>query len=676
VKERLLSWAARFSAAAALLGALELLFVAFAFVTGIGSGLAALQTWTQLAFVLWLFGLLSSVPLALLDREPLRRFVPSAALLTSSLLSALVCLLLLGGVDRALSLAHEEFPDDLARVRSAARLVALLVTFGAALLLHERVRARFKRSAPSVQRAVVCSVLLAGAVFALWCADFAFSPVHEVAAAGVGCLAALLLMALSLRACAWPARPTHSRLVVLVTGVVGILGTFVPGPARDHAKFVLWNHSSAAGLSELLRGLLDRDRDAVLPAWLAGGGDCKPGEHAVSPLQLEVPGDGVDQDCRGGDARAVGPTPKAAPLANCALPAERLDVLTIAVDALRADAFDADIMPSLHELARHSIVFERAYSPTAMTLTSVSAILSGRPFADVGPKNALLDEQLAPDVTAPELFQKAGYRTAAFSAFFDHALFRRGFQAVNAYWHDEQPGGVKGTLTSAAVSRGILEVLGASAEPAFVWAHLSDTHARYSRDRDAKGNVLSEAQAYYRGAVYVDQQLGTLFGELDKRGRLNRTIIAVTADHGEELLARGRQGHGPNLFEESVHVPLVLWVPGCAARRVSEPVSLAHLMPSLGALTRVDVPGAGLLPAGARDLPTVVEAVTALNTSYKRAIIRGNFKLLVDVTNGGRLLFDLASDPLELSNILSDEPERAAELERDYQRWLDAPGRR
>jgi arylsulfatase A-like enzyme len=437
---------------------------------------------------------------------------------------------------------------------------------------------------------------------------------------------------------------------------------------------VLWNHSSLAGLSELLRGLLDRDGDAVLPAWLAGGGDCKAGDHDVSPLQLEVPGDGVDQDCRGGDARALAARPKALVPVDCALPTERLDVLAIAVDALRADALDAGVMPSLYELARHAIVFERAYSPTVMTLTSVSAILSARPFADVGPKNALLDEQLVPDFTAPELFRKAGYRTAAFSPFFEHALFSRGFEAINRYWHDEHPRGVKGTLTSAAMSQGILELLGASSAPAFVWAHLSDTHARYSRDRDHEGNALSEVAAYYRGAAYVDQQLGTLFGALKQRGRLERTIIAVLADHGEELLARGRQGHGPNLFEESVHVPLVLWVPGCAARRVPAPVSLAHLMPTLGALARVDVPGVGLLPPG--DLPTVVEAVTALNTSYKRAVLQGNYKLLVDVTNGGRLLFDLVNDPLELTDVLGDAPERAAELEGAYQRWLDAPGRR
>jgi hypothetical protein len=115
-------------------------------------------------------------------------------------------------------------------------------------------------------------------------------------------------------------------------------------------------------------------------------------------------------------------------------------------------------------------------------------------------------------------------------------------------------------------------------------------------------------------------------------------------------------------------------VPGCAARRVPAPVSLAHLMPTLGALARVDVPGVGLLPPG--DLPTVVEAVTALNTSYKRAVLQGNYKLLVDVTNGGRLLFDLVNDPLELTDVLGDAPERAAELEGAYQRWLDAPGRR
>lgn len=657
-----------------MLALLEVLLIALAFVGGVSSGLSALLLWAMLSGLLGIFGTLLALLAALLDRASVRRFVPSAPGLLAALLLAALALLLLRGIDAALYLQEPEFPREVERLRAVACLAGFAGLFALHARLNQRVRVLYRRWPDALQAWLQPLLALAAAVAALLTAHFALAPVHEVRAASAMALVALVLLALCMRARAWPARASEMKAVVATCAALGFLGAAVPVAARDGAKFVLWGHSSVAGLAETLRSALDRDHDAVLPNWLFGGGDCAPGNAAVSPLQLEVAGDGVDQDCRGGDAAPLRPLAPAALPDGCAALPSRPDVLVIAVDALRADALRPEVMPALSELASHAITFERAYSPTAMTLTSVTAILSGRVFADVGPKNALLDENLTPAVTLAERFLGASYRTAAFSDFFHERVFRRGFQQVNPYWRDDAVHGVKGTLTSAALSRGVLDYLERASEPAFVWAHAADTHAHYSLDRDTHNQPLSDVVAYYRGAAYVDRQLGTLFGSLQQHGRMQRTIIAVLADHGEELLARGRQGHGPNLFEESIHVPLVLWVPGCAARRVQQPVGLAHLAPTLGALAGVPFTGVGFWPQS--QLPTVVEAVTGLNTTYKRAVIAGRYKLLLDVANGGRMLFDLESDPQELTDILADAPEVAAKLERAYQRWLDSPGHR
>jgi len=669
-----LAWWARFSAAAALLALLEVLLIALAFVGGVSNGFSALLLWATVSGLLGIFGTLLAVAAAALDRERLRRWLPSAPSLLSALLLAAAALLLLHGIDRALFLEEPEFPREVERMRAVARLAALLGLFVLHSGLSQRVRRLYRRLPTAAQPWGAPLLLVAAALSALVTAHFAFAPVHEVGAAAVTALVGLFLLALAMRARDWPTRTSEMKAVVSVTFALGLMGAALPVAARDGARFVLWGHSSVAGLAEALRGVLDRDHDAVLPSWLFGGGDCAPGDSAVSPLQLEIPGDGVDQDCRGGDAARPAPlAPVGLPEGCAALPAKP-DLLMIAIDALRADAVRPEVMPALSQLAAHGIVFERAYSPTAMTFTSVTAILSGRVFADVGPKNALLDENLTPSVTLAERLRGAGYRTAAFSDFFQEPVFRRGFQQVNPYWRDTPIHGVKGSLTSAAMSRGILDFLEGEAGPAFVWAHAADTHAHYSLDHDAHGKPLGDVAAYYGGAAYVDQQLGTLFSSLQQRGRMERTIIAVLADHGEELLARGREGHGPNLFEESVHVPLVLWVPGCAPRRVAGAVGLAHVAPSLAALAGVPLEGVGLWSDS--QLPTVVEAVTGLNTTYKRAVILGRHKLLLDVTNGGRMLFDLQADPQELTDIGPDSPEIVAQLERAYQRWLDAPGHR
>lgn len=674
-RQELLAWVARALAAAALLAVLELLLITLVLVGAVSSGLMALQTWAALSGLLAIFGAAVAPLLWQADRSSLRRLLPQGVELAAGLVLGGLATLIAAGIDRALFLPDAEFPGDIERMRQAARLIFFGVTFALALLTFRWSAKRASRLAASWQRLLAGLSLGLLALVAVLTGHFAFAPVHQVGAAAVCSLSALPLIAVVLRLWDWPTRALDAKAVSLAVLVVGLLGAVIPGAARDHAKFVVWSHSSLAGFAERLRDALDRDGDAVLPAWLLGGGDCAAGDPGISPLQIEVPGDGIDQDCRGGDAPRVDPEFGAVQLpAGCAPLEPRPDVLVLTVDALRFDALGPQLMPSLTELATRSQVFARAYSPTVMTVTSVTALLSGRAFADVGPKNALIDTNLTPTATAPELFGRAGYRTAAFSDFFDHQVFHRGFRRVNGHWRDARPGGVKGELTSVSQFQGILEWLDSGREPAFVWAHIADTHGNYSLNRDDQGHELSETDAYCRGVSYVDQQLGRLFAELKRRGRLERTIIAVLADHGEELLARGRQGHGPNLFEESIHVPLVLWVPGCAGHALTQPVGLARLVPTLGALSGVRVPGFGLFDDSG--LPTVVEAVTGLNTTYKRAVIGRRYKLMLDVANGGRMLFDLEADPQELTDILADAPEQAQALEQAYQRWLDAPGRR
>lgn len=673
-RQSLLAWFARVLAAAALLAVLELLLITLVMVGAVSSGVMALQTWAQLSGLVAIFGAIVAPVFWQADRPGLRRWLPSGVELGAGLGFGALATLLAWAIDRALFLPDAEFPSDVERMRQSARFAAFGL-IGALGVLVLRCSAKLaSRLAPSKQRLLAGSSLALSALVALLAGHFAFAPVHEVSAAAVCTLSALPVVAVVLRIYDWPRRALEAKAVSLAVLAVALLGAVMPGPARDHAKFVLWGHSSLAGFAERVRGAVDVDGDAVLPAWLFGGGDCRPGDADISPLQIEIPGDGIDQDCRGGDAPRAGHEFGAVQLpVGCAPLAPHPDVLVLTVDALRFDALGPQLMPSLTELATRSQFFARAYSPTVMTITSVTALLSGRAYADVGPKNALIDTNLTPVATAPELFRQAGYRTAAFSDFFDNAVFHRGFQRVNGYWRDSRPGGAKGELTSVSQFQGILEWLDSGQEPALVWAHIADTHANYSLNQDDQGNELSETDAYYRGVNYLDHQLGRLFSELKRRGRLDHTIIAVLADHGEELLARGRQGHGPNLFEESIHVPLVLWAPGCAGRALTQPVSLSRLVPTLGALSGVLVPGLGLFDDS---LPTVVEAVTGLDTTYKRAIVGQRYKLMLDVTNGGRMLFDLETDPQELTDILADAPEQAQKLDREYQRWLDAPGRR
>ncbi|HHH29363.1 MAG TPA: hypothetical protein ENK57_13600, partial [Polyangiaceae bacterium] len=148
-----------------------------------------------------------------------------------------------------------------------------------------------------------------------------------------------------------------------------------------------------------------------------------------------------------------------------------------------------------------------------------------------------------------------------------------------------------------------------------------------------------------------------------------RVAVVVTADHGEELGARLVEGHGRYLYESSIHVPLLLRVPGCPPARVERPVSLTQIAPTLAAL----LGHAPWAPTLATPIEVVVETMDR-DVSH-RAVIGERFKLVVDVRHGGRALFDLDADPRETRDVQAEHPQAAAALEAAYQRFLDQGGR-
>jgi arylsulfatase A-like enzyme len=188
---------------------------------------------------------------------------------------------------------------------------------------------------------------------------------------------------------------------------------------------------------------------------------------------------------------------------------------------------------------------------------------------------------------------------------------------------------------------------------------------------------LADLVARYDGDVlYADTELGRLVDALERRGLAASTAVLVTADHGEEFFDHGNWGHGQSVYDELVHVPLVLRAPGTAARatRVHTPVSHADVVPTLLALA-----GAPPVPSlSGRSLATSPDgearrddALAELLYRYgeARALVHGTQKL-IQLRDGERrqsLLYDLASDPAEARPTSSEDPvgiALAAELER------------
>lgn len=674
VAARLRAFTTRAAMASLIIAAVELALVAGAFPAATSRPLGALLAFAELAALYTVFGLPVAWLLALADVPSFRRRLPSApALVVAATLAPIVAIA--AAITDRLLVGHDvEFPSQVLALREVAVGVAALgssLAFGPAARRLDRVAERH----PVALRVAAAATLGLGAVLAMVFIHFTLAPIHEYRAAGLTAVAATGLLVLATRI-ALPDVPRRLGHGVELSAVaLALLGLYVPGSARDHARFVVYvGGTSSTQLATILRDLVDRDGDGSAPTWL-GGTDCKEGDPSVGPGVRETPGDGVDQDCRGGDAPPVGPAPGPDPgPPTCRARDGRPSILLVVVDSMRGSAVGPATTPNLIEFGRGSQFFARAYSPTPNTETSFPSVFSARPLSDTGTKNPIVDGDFAIDATITERFRDAGYETAVFSDLDFNPICLRGFQARNPLWRDRSVPNVKHDLSTVAYARGLLDYLDAASGPTFVLLHLADVHAPYKLDRDDEGRPLAEAESYLRDVAYVDTHLGQLFARMQRRGLFERTVIAITADHGEELRARGREGHGANVFEEGTHVPLLLWVPGCAGRVVMAPTSTTRLGPTLGALAGVSVPGLGLFSP--TDLPTVSEGAMEATYHLQRAVVVGRYKLIVDVANGGRMLFDLATDSGETRNIYGVDTEATAALERAYQTWLDAPGRR
>jgi arylsulfatase A-like enzyme len=227
------------------------------------------------------------------------------------------------------------------------------------------------------------------------------------------------------------------------------------------------------------------------------------------------------------------------------------------------------------------------------------------------------------------------------------------------------------------------------------------------RPEDGTGpEILEAATAVYRDSyesciAYLDDQIGRLYEDLERRGLASNTLVIITSDHGEHFREHGFFGHGLSLYRRELHVPLLVIPPGAvpipARRVVSEMVSLRDLAATtvdlLGLSESTPFPGRSLAPlwSGKKSIGATSPAFSEVALQVRVAptpAVPASLAPLTSVTaqgkeyirdgNGGELLFDLGTDPGESTNIAGrDEAEgHRKDLARVLEgalRDLDAP---
>ena len=533
--------------------------------------------------------------------------------------------------------------------------------------------------------------------------------------------------------------PVANLIIFTAFGLIlGVLGKLVPRWGARIAFYFLSFLSAVAlllaipGLPWLVYVVLGGGLSLVIAPWMAAhSGTMRQLVRHSLPLLLITTG--LLAGWKYGQLMVVERRARAgAPLASSAAP----NVLLIVMDTVRASSlslhgYERDTTPNLARLARKGVRFDHARSTAPWTLPSHASMFTGR-----WPHQLSAAEDQALDATYPtlaEVLTDRGYATGGFVAntHFCNIWFglNRGFTHYEDMCGEFLAVSLAETLHCSMLGQCLVRLCGLPLEPDrsrkdagrinrdfltwasrqkgrpfFAFLNYFDAHDPYLlpdgvvHDSELKPHNADEVAALVKWSkrpkqnvppqlndlvrdayddciTHIDDRLGQLFDEMERSGLLEKTLVIITSDHGEQLGEHGLFLHGRSLYREEVHVPLVVVPPGGMARGVSipDPVSLRDLPATIVDVVglRNDSPFPGKSLAGywnsnpASNKPPADPVLTQValrenvsNNKGRAPAWRGPMKSLVADGNvyilnadGDEELYDLQADPREIKDL-------------------------
>jgi len=395
-------------------------------------------------------------------------------------------------------------------------------------------------------------------------------------------------------------------------------------------------------------------------------------------------------------------------------PAQAPNVVIIALDAVQArrtslHGHKRKTTPTLDRLAPKSFVFEQAVSPASWTVPTYLSVFTSLHPSQHGltnryrefskEKQVLNNFKERKLITLAEVLKANGYRTGGFTG--DSGVsavlgYDKGFEV---YTDETKFGGLANSWSKA---RAWLAGVKPN-EKFFLFVHGYDSHGQFALPADFKGpftkagftgNAEEQAKlrekflagekvempaamaedwrAWYDSKIHwADAQVGEILAHLKSQGLDGRTIVAVFSDHGTEFFEHGRIDHGHSLYDELIHVPLVIHDPRVKSGKwIKAQVSTMDLMPTLlellaltpAADVKAQMKGVSLVPLtkGGGKGHDVYSETDYRNYTHKRALRTADgWKYIMTVEDGREELYNLKRDPLEKKNLAGDASARA-----------------
>ena len=415
------------------------------------------------------------------------------------------------------------------------------------------------------------------------------------------------------------------------------------------------------------------------------------------------------------------------------------NILLITMDTTRVDhlscyGYHKNTTPHLDKLAQEAVVFKNVYAPSPWTLPSHASLFTGMypdkhgAHCDVEILKSNWPVSLGERYsTLTEILADHGYKTAGviggplckrlfgvgqgFEYYDDNLVSVKTdlkyftlFKALSRWISLEDVAarqGVDGRRVASQINKLVFSWLDKSSQtPFFLFINYFDAHAPYlppdeysSLFREDEDTEITESErrkkhalSQYDGEIaYLDDQMGKLFERLKELKIYDNTMLIITSDHGEYFGEHDFWGHGHELYQEVIKVPLIIKYPSSSPQKgvYLKKVSLVDIVPTILNFLNLSLPedlqGINLFKDSSKVMAEIYRRYYKVPRKGKifarelKVLFLGNYKYIqeyAEASKGQGELYDIENDPRELNNLIGIIPEKAKEMEMKLIEWL------
>ena len=384
----------------------------------------------------------------------------------------------------------------------------------------------------------------------------------------------------------------HSVIkITIITALFFLIPSFLllHSAQKAQVRKAIVSHATFGALfMDKILSNVDFDRDGYSPFH----GDCNDWNKDINPSALDIPNNGIDENCSGGDFKkkkhaivSFYPIPKQVP--------RDLNVLLITLDAVPAShlgcyGYKRNTTPNIDAVAKEGQLFLNSYSPSPSTRLSIPAIMTSRTVSSIVWGQSSWPPPVQPiNLTWAETMKKYGYKTGAIVPhryFAKKGGLNQGFDDYDNSLKYLYAGSDQATRGSSSKQMTKLAIKWLDTKyrntKFFFWVHYYDPHWFYEKHKDAKNFGDKRVDIYDNELSYADKYIGRLLAHVKRLGLWDKTMIIISSDHGEGFGEHGVWLHGYHLYRQQTHVPIIYRIPNMKPRKIYAPMGHIDMLPT------------------------------------------------------------------------------------------------